>query len=63
MNYDKFPLTLDTIGTPHKYPTVGEFLTRIQDSLQLAKRKLQQATDWAKFYANQKRSPRSFEKG
>ena len=57
MNYGKSPLTLDTIGTPQKCPSAVDFLAKMRDSLQLAKSKLQQAIDRAKFYADHKRSP------
>ena len=63
MNYGINPLSPGTIGTPQKCPSAALFLESIQDNLKLAKLKLQQAAERAKFYANRKRSFRSFEEG
>ena len=41
MNYGMSPLTLGTIGSPQICPTVVEFLARMQETLRLAKTKLQ----------------------
>ena len=37
MNYGKSPITLYTIGTPKKFPSVVEFLERVQVSLHFSK--------------------------
>ena len=57
------PYHLVTKGTPQKCPSAAQFLANMQDNLKLTKLKLQQATERAKFYANRKRSFRSFEEG
>ena len=63
MNYGISPLSPGTIGTPQKCPSAAQYLVGMQDNLKLAKLKLQQAAERAKFYANRKRSFRSFEEG
>lgn len=63
MNYGFNPLSPGTIGTPQKCPSAAQFLASMQDNLKFARLKLQQAADRAKFYADKKRSFRSFEEG
>ena len=54
MNYGMTPSSHGTIGTPQKCPSVTEFLAKMRDSLELAKSKLQQVVDRAKFYDDQR---------
>ena len=63
MNYGMSPPTPTTIGISHKCPSAAEFLSLIQHNLQFAKDKLQQAANRAKYYADQKRTPRMFNVG
>ena len=63
INYGIISLSPGTIGTPQKCPSAAQFLASMQDNLKLAKLKLQQGDERAKFYANKKRSFRSFEEG
>ena len=63
MNYGMSPIALDTIGTSQKCPSASKFLAKIQSNLHMAKLKLQQAADRAKFYADKHRSVRTFEEG
>lgn len=63
MNYGMIPLSPDTKGTPQKCPSAAHFLARMQETLRLAKVKLQQAADRAKYYADKKRSARVFKEG
>ncbi|MCO5597304.1 hypothetical protein L7F22_051380 [Adiantum nelumboides] len=53
----------DTIGISKKCPSATEFLAKIHRNMQVAREKLQQAADRAKFYADKKRSARTFDEG
>ena len=63
MNYGMSLPAPATIGISQKCPSAAEFLSSIHHNLQFAKDKLQQAADRAKYYADQKRTPRTFNVG
>lgn len=52
-----------TIDTTKKCPSAADFLTKMQQMLQMAKTKIQRAAHRAKFYADKKRSFRTFNEG
>ncbi|MCO5555871.1 hypothetical protein L7F22_009416 [Adiantum nelumboides] len=63
MNYGMSPSVPDTIGISKKCPSATEFLANIHRNMQVAREKLQQAADRAKFYEDKKRSARTFDEG
>lgn len=52
LNYSMSPLEPATIGISHKRPSVIEFLARMQQNSTLAKVKILQVVDRAKFYTD-----------